>query len=687
MAEPKKRRRQVSLPSGAGARHNPHAPTAELSDGLRRLKKMRVVNLNQQIAEHAKQKDLKAAVACFRKAEQLGVANDFSFTNLINAHAICGDAVGAGKLLKRMRRAGLAPGVIAYTTVIKAHAGRGDLAKVERLHREMAAAAPPIAPNVRTINTHLRGCSLVGAVAEVAPLLARMRAANVEPDGSTLEYAATLLCQGLRVDEAKPLLQPLEAGGDALAVAAVRLALGRAALVLGQWANARQEIGAFERCLDALSSAASPSADGSDADAESEGGSEDEQDGGGGRRGWRADATRERSAEAFRSHRVSEWRREAAALRGYLQSAAAVPEKERRALLEAHLRRVFFFPLPSESRPSRDDAAEAEAQGAAAQLGAALCERLGAAIALPACPPSHWVQAAAECLDDQGRLDFGRIFVGAQSTQGQRPVHLEVGSGGGEWACALAAASPGVNWLTLELRGDRVYHTFLQALFGGVGNLCAVGGDVHSVARRLAPGSIAAIFVNHPEPPQQYDDGGGAEGGGKSDGEHMLTAQFFAASYRALRPGGRLTIVTDNQHYGRLLLSSVGALSDGGTRHFRCCKLAGGDGAEGGGGYTVEAAMGELSLYRGQPGEACGHAAVASSYFDRLWRSGASKSASATARYLLCLRREGPAPVPVGAAAAEAAAAEAVGEGKKAKKKKDKKQKKKSKKKEKHRKE
>eukprot|EP01044_Picomonas_judraskeda_P032390 COSAG03_NODE_12502_length_544_cov_0.993258_2_plen_105_part_01 len=105
---------------------------------------MRVVNLNQQIAEYTKRKDLGAAVAAFQRAQELGVANDFTYTNLINCHIRCGDVAGASKLLKRMRREALKPGVIAYTNVIKGHAGRGDLARVEHLLRDMAASDPPI---------------------------------------------------------------------------------------------------------------------------------------------------------------------------------------------------------------------------------------------------------------------------------------------------------------------------------------------------------------------------------------------------------------------------------------------------------------------------------------------------------------------------------------------------------------
>ena len=684
---------------------------------------MRVVNLNQQIAEHTKRKDLGAAVAAFQRAQELGVANDFTYTNLINCHIRCGDVAGASKLLKRMRREGLKPGVIAYTTVIKGHAGRGDLARVEHMLREMAASDPPVEPNVRTINTCLRGCGMVGAVAQVQPMLARMRASAVSPDGSTLEYAATLLCQGLRIDEARPLVAALAEDSDHVATASARLGLSRAALVLGQWSVARKEIREFERSLNAIVQAeateeTSPESDYGDGGFSDEDAERSAGGGTGGRRGWRVEPTRQRSAVAFNSHRISEWRREVTALRKYLQYAADQPDDDRRQLLASHFRRVFFFRLPSETRPKTQASlmssrAELPAKNqdeqhqhldqraiSADEVATEVCERLGAAIALPELPAQMWTETASTYFDDAGNLDFGAIFPPQQDTgsgvgqlaQCRRPVYLEVGSGGGEWACAQAAASAGsVDWVTLELRSDRVYHTFLNCIFSNLTNLAMLGGDFHKVAARIRPGCLGAIFVNHPEPPHQYDDGGSSSGGstsqdgtrgGRSDGEHMLTPQFFAAAYRSLEPGGRLTIVTDNQYYARLLLQSVAALSDGGKRcvlpspplwciartqrirhlpaslccrtmflplsltwyarvggyrHFHSYKLTGEQGGEEDaavrtGGITVEEASGEMFLYRGQPGPACGHAVVASSYFDRLWKTGASKSASASVR-------------------------------------------------------
>eukprot|EP01049_Picozoa_sp_SAG25_P008646 SAG25_NODE_798_length_5273_cov_3.375145_2_plen_170_part_00 len=72
---------------------------------------------------------------------------------------------------------------------------------------------------VRVARVRAAGCvSTVSAapsqVRQVRPLLRRMeRRWGVAPDGSTLEYAISLLCQGQRQAQARPLLARLETGG------------------------------------------------------------------------------------------------------------------------------------------------------------------------------------------------------------------------------------------------------------------------------------------------------------------------------------------------------------------------------------------------------------------------------------------------------------------------------------------
>jgi tRNA G46 methylase TrmB len=71
--------------------------------------------------------------------------------------------------------------------------------------------------------------------------------------------------------------------------------------------------------------------------------------------------------------------------------------------------------------------------------------------------------------------------------------------------------------MTLEIRQDRVYQTFLRAFYAGVNNVCILGGNAREILPSyLQPDQIDHLFVNHPEPPQQT--------GAKEDSEaqHLL---------------------------------------------------------------------------------------------------------------------------------------------------------------------
>lgn len=188
---------------------------SELKDGLRRLAKQRVVNLNKEIAEHAKSKQLAKASASFARARALGVLNNYSYTNMINAHVRCGDVPGAARLLEEMKTSPHPPCVVAYTTLIKGLCGVGQIGAAARRLAEMRKQRPPVAPTIRTVNTFLRGCLLAGAVEPAHRVYLRLPAWKVAPDGSTYEYIVCLLGQALRLGQAVQVLTTAQTAADA----------------------------------------------------------------------------------------------------------------------------------------------------------------------------------------------------------------------------------------------------------------------------------------------------------------------------------------------------------------------------------------------------------------------------------------------------------------------------------------
>jgi hypothetical protein len=179
------------------------------------------------------------------------------------------------------------------------------------------------------------------------------------------------------------------------------------------------------------------------------------------------------------------------------------------------------------------------------------------------------------------------------------------------------------------------------------------------------------------EPPQQAPAAGGAAAGGAPEAAHMLDDRLFAAAAAALQPGGTLTLVvrcfarpdapppplrrspsisadapcpplprrardvpappdcrpraatpqTDNAWYADLLLDRLAQ-----NTAFRPVPTAGRlpPGAK-----LVRAAAG-IELISATPGSWCRHAAAgASSYFDRLWKTGLSAHSATHERFVL----------------------------------------------------
>jgi len=216
-------------------------------------------------------------------------------------------------------------------------------------------------------------------------------------------------------------------------------------------------------------------------------------------------------------------------------------------------------------------------------------------------------------------------------------LHLELCSGGGEWALAQARRDSSSCWVACELRFDRSNRCFqrmaLRRLAGPDGNLGLIVGDAEeALGKRLQPASCARVFINHPEPPHQTDLEAAASSAPLS---HLLTVDFLQnACALVLKPGGTLTICTDSPEYGKWLRRtlSVPPLSD----IFEDAIKSG----------DKEKDVSKKLRIRTEPPplEVCGaeySGEAGASYFQRLKQSErGSRGQDDESRYFLCLRRK-----------------------------------------------
>eukprot|EP00928_Gymnodinium_smaydae_P047557 TRINITY_DN3174_c0_g1_i1.p1 TRINITY_DN3174_c0_g1~~TRINITY_DN3174_c0_g1_i1.p1 ORF type:complete len:905 (+),score=270.73 TRINITY_DN3174_c0_g1_i1:73-2787(+) len=630
-------------------------------------------------------------------------------------------------LLKR--GAGLTSGVIARTAMLRGFCeGARDLGRakalLERMERMELVEARP---NTRTANTFLRGCLLLGAVGEAESLLSRIENEwtkddewrdrhGCSPDASSYEMVALLLCQALRYEDAsKVAKRALKQLGQSPGSAGMFVAVARAAAVRGDAEAARA---ACKRASELLAqeekeAAAASAAGGVGATASGSGGKRGTakaqvlEDGGVG-------AARAKSLEVFQTHRRGELAAELAEVENCLSGGSGKKAKKKAQGASSSTAAVAVD-LPSlwARTVTFDDyvqvggsgAGGAEdpttTKGAAKAINRRLCERFGLAAqsadaaavlkiheaALRAQAPrakkgdrrKRKRKAAASKDDDASaaaaasgpvlaQLDLHALFPAYEGKQ--RPVHLELCSGGGEWLCAQALLEPSVSWTACELRFDRsarcLQRMALQGLARADGNVGLIAGDAcEALQRRLLPGSVDRLFVNHPEPPHQTDlaaavgdaaadddgdeaaDGAGEEkpaadgeaAGASSAAPHLLTAAFLRDGCgAALRAGGTLTICTDSRDYGVWLLRTLAsaplaAVFEDALRGTKADKQG-----------RIERS-GALALRSSPPPrELCGAeytGEAGASYFQRLklQEKSSRQQAQEEERYFLCLRR------------------------------------------------
>ncbi len=282
-----------------------------------------IVQLNNNIALHANRKELDEAMALFKQALDDGSANSHTYAAALNANIRCGKLEGAEGVLDVMKKKGRKRDVIICTTMIKGYCQAGKVSKAMDLFNDMTEKKPKIEPNIRTINTILRGCVQTGDVATAEALVMRaQKDFKLQLDVSSWEHLTALLSQSLKLDKALPVVgrlkdDPAFASGQAN----LHLSLARAAAFLGDWKVCKRSIAAS---LAAIDTSAPTTDNDTDAAALSAGKNT------GGKRAKNAegqDATRVQSLELYQEHNKGELKAELAIIEAFMekQKAANVP--------------------------------------------------------------------------------------------------------------------------------------------------------------------------------------------------------------------------------------------------------------------------------------------------------------------------------------------------------------------------
>ena len=122
----------------------------------------------------------------------------------------------------------------------------------------------------------------------------------------------------------------------------------------------------------------------------------------------------------------------------------------------------------------------------------------------------------------------------------EKPLHLEIGCGKGDFAVGMAAKHPQYNWIAMERVSDVACIALEKAMAvkeNRPDNLRFLIGDARNVAEWFPSGCVDCLYLNFSDPWPK-----------KGYAKRRLTHAGFLSLYKnILKPGGMLKLKTDNE--------------------------------------------------------------------------------------------------------------------------------------------
>lgn len=147
---------------------------------------------------------------------------------------------------------------------------------------------------------------------------------------------------------------------------------------------------------------------------------------------------------------------------------------------------------------------------------------------------------------DEGPLDAARLF-GAD-----RPLHFEIGFGGGEHLAWQAAQNPDTGFIGCEPFLNGVVSALNHIRDGAIGNVRLHMGDALDVLERLPDASLSRVYLLHPDPWRKA----------RHAKRRMVNHGPLDLIAAKLKPGMEFRLGTDDPTYCRWAMMVMGQRRD-----------------------------------------------------------------------------------------------------------------------------
>lgn len=117
------------------------------------------------------------------------------------------------------------------------------------------------------------------------------------------------------------------------------------------------------------------------------------------------------------------------------------------------------------------------------------------------------------------------------------PLHVELGTGKGDFISQLSARHTAINYIGIEMQQDVLYAAAKKVAAANLPNVRLLVFDIHHIEDIFAPGEVARFYLNFCDPWPK-----------KRHAKRRLTYRDFLETYRRLlEKGGTLHFKTDNR--------------------------------------------------------------------------------------------------------------------------------------------
>lgn len=129
----------------------------------------------------------------------------------------------------------------------------------------------------------------------------------------------------------------------------------------------------------------------------------------------------------------------------------------------------------------------------------------------------------------------------------ENPIHIEVGTGKGQFITTLAELNPDKNYIAMEIKEEVLLHAVYKAKEKGLTNILFIWGDVKMLPEYFDVAELARIYVNFcdPWPKNRW-------------AKRRLTHSDFLNIYRrVLDENGEIHFKTDNEKLFEFSLNEI----------------------------------------------------------------------------------------------------------------------------------